>query len=100
MRALQHWCDAQAGECTWATKCICSCDGCTTERLVEIVKRDNEEIRETVSFLVPVQCATKGHDPLPDELPIGKGGVQKLVVKFCVTCKGLYWEYVQPAPKA
>lgn len=58
-----------------------------------VKKKGNGVIEESVGFLIPVQCATVGHDPLPDELPITKNGESTgIAIRFCKTCKIVYWE--------
>jgi hypothetical protein len=54
--------------------------------------KTNGVIEESIGFLIPVQCATSGHDPLPDELPMTKdGALADVVVRFCKNCNLVYW---------
>lgn len=54
--------------------------------------KPNGAPNESVSFLIPMQCATTGHDPLEDEFPMMKNGaVAGVVMRFCKTCKMVYW---------
>lgn len=97
-RSMDHTCAklAPARRCPDGTKCICECISCRDNMPVSegptAVQTGAADKGETVSFLIPVGCV-KGHDPMPEGIPVGKGGKGVgITLRLCRTCKMVFWE--------